>query len=112
MHNHQIWIPNEANDLKLRIVIDAHCGDRGHRAYDSTLEVVKRTNWWTEMKGDVEEFTQVCIHCITSRNGVKIPRPLAAALHGEKPNEMVYSDFLYMGPPDKCQHHICPCHQE
>ena len=27
-----------------------------------------------------------------------VPRPLAHALHGTKPNEVIHADFLYMGP--------------
>lgn len=73
MHDHQIWIPTEANDVKLRIIVEAHCGDQGHRAYDATLEIVQHTYWWTEMKCDVKEFIQACIHCIISRNGDRIP---------------------------------------
>lgn len=94
----QIWIPEEASDLKLRITIDAHCGERGHRAYDATLETITQSYWWADFKADVRKFTQSCIHCIVSRTGERIPRPLASALHGEKLNEVVHADFLYMGP--------------
>lgn len=97
-YNQRIWVPSGANDLKLRIAVEAHCGERGHRAYDVTLEVIQRTYWWPEIKEDIKEFIQSCIHCIISRNGERIPRPLSTALHGERPNEVVHADFLYMGP--------------
>lgn len=96
-----IWIPDEATNLKLRIVVEGHCGERGHRAYEATLEAIKETYWWSNIKQDVREFTQACIHCIISRNGERIPRPLATAIHGEKPNEVIHMDFLYMGPAEE-----------
>lgn len=49
------------------------------------------------MTHDVEEFIQTCIHCIISQNSNGIPRPLLTVLQGEKPNEVVHADFLYMG---------------
>lgn len=52
------------------------------------------------MTRDVSEFTQSCIHCIIFRNSERIARPLAEAIHGEKPNEVVHADLLYMGPPE------------
>lgn len=43
MHDRQIWIPTKANDVKLRIILEAHCKDQVHRAYDATPEIVQRT---------------------------------------------------------------------
>lgn len=53
------------------------------------------------MKKDSKEFIQSCIYRIISRNGERISRPLATALHGEKPNEVIHADFLYMGPAEE-----------
>lgn len=50
---------------------------------------------------EVKEFTQGCINCIIYRAGERIPRPLATSLHGQKPNEVVHMDFLYMGIAEK-----------
>lgn len=50
------------------------------------------------MKEDVRECTKSYIHNIISRNGERITRPLSIALHGERPNKVIYADFLYMGP--------------
>lgn len=103
MANGKIWIPKDANSLKLRIAVAGHCGERGHRAYAATLDTIGESYWWDEMKKDVREFTQSCIHCIISRNGERIPRPLSTALHGERPNEVIHADFLYMGPPERSE---------
>lgn len=39
----RIWISKEAVNLKLRITVEAHCGECGHRAYDATLEIINAT---------------------------------------------------------------------
>jgi len=36
----KIWIPSEADDLKLRIIIIGHCGSAGHRAIDATTKAI------------------------------------------------------------------------
>lgn len=38
----KIWIPNESADLKLKIAVHAHCGEKGHRAKAASLENVSR----------------------------------------------------------------------
>ncbi len=50
------------------------------------------------MEKDVDQLVRGCFHCIVSRSGGIIPRPLAHGLHGERPNEVLHADFLYMGP--------------
>lgn len=37
----KIWIPEEANDLKARTMISAHCGSGGHREIDATENRVR-----------------------------------------------------------------------
>lgn len=49
------------------------------------------------MRADVRELAQACIHCLVSRLGDIIPRPLVTALNGQRPNEVVHTDFQYIG---------------
>ena len=49
------------------------------------------------MRSDVSIFVSNCVHCIMSKTGHKIPRPLPLTLHATKPNEVVNFDFLYLG---------------
>ena len=96
--NNCTWIPQEDLDLQFKIIITSHCGSVGHRGSDATLSIIKENFHWTTMQKDVKEFVRHCLHCIITRSGDVIPRPLAQALHGEKPNEVIHMDFLYMGP--------------
>lgn len=49
------------------------------------------------MREQVNRFAGNFLHYIVSRTGDKVPRPLAHALHGTKPDEMLYMDLLYIG---------------
>lgn len=49
------------------------------------------------MYEDVRELVKTCYHCLVSRAGGVIPRPLGHALHGKNPNEVIHMDFLYLG---------------
>ena len=53
--------------------------------------------FWDNMQQDCTEFIQTCLHCFTGYSGQKIPRPLAATLHGNKPCEVLHFDYLCMG---------------
>lgn len=50
------------------------------------------------MDKDVTRLVKGCLHCLITRTGETVPRPLVHALHGERPNEVLHLDFLYMGP--------------
>lgn len=50
------------------------------------------------MAADIEALTQSYIHCIISKGREGIFRPLAEAVHTDRPNKVVHVDFLYMGP--------------
>jgi len=93
----KIWIPDEAAELQLKLLVIAHCGQAGHRGADSTESILKETYHWTGLKEDVIEFTKACLHCIVGKTGHKIPRPISLTLHASKPNEVIHFDFLYMG---------------
>lgn len=38
-----IWIADEAVKTKLQIVLEAHCGERGRRAFEITIRTVQKT---------------------------------------------------------------------
>jgi len=93
----RIWVPNEDLELQLKILVLLHCGSIGYRGMDGTSSILKENFYWESLEKDVSKFVKGCLHCLITRTGDAIPRPLAHALHGEKPNEVVHLDFLYMG---------------
>lgn len=81
----RIWIPND-DELKLRILVGSHCGINGYRGAQATESIVKESFHWDGMSSDIESFVKSCMHCLVTRNGDIIPRPLSSALHGSRPN--------------------------
>lgn len=94
----KIEIQNESKNLKVMIVVHGHCREKGNRKYAATLGLIAKESWWEGMKADIKEFIHSCIYCIISRNSEQISRPASTALHGERPNEGVHADLIYMGP--------------
>lgn len=93
----KIWIPERDLELQLKILVISHCGSLGHRGASATESVILEDFHWKGLKGDVQKFVASCIHCIVSRSGKLVPRPLASALHATSPNEILHVDYLYMG---------------
>lgn len=54
-----LWIPAGAADLKLRLMVSAHCGEVGHHGRAATLARLVPSCYWTSMKGDVEELYEI-----------------------------------------------------
>ena len=69
----------------------------GHRGADATSSVLKESFWWPGCDTAVKELVRGCLHCLVTRSGQIIPRPLGSAIHGSRPNEVLHMDYLYMG---------------
>lgn len=64
-----VWIPQDDDVLKLRILIASHAGRSGHRDVDSTKLSLRKHFYWDTMKVDVESFCNSCIHCLITSSG-------------------------------------------
>ena len=71
----EIYVPDNATDLKLRLLIAAHAGISGHRAVETTLLNLKTRFWWESRDEDVRSFVSSCLHCISTMSSEKVPRP-------------------------------------
>lgn len=91
-----IWVPSDEQKMKLRILVAAHCGNRGHCGHDSTKQRVRSCFWWSNLETDVQEFFHSCFHCVLSKTGKRISRLLSIEVHGQRPNEVVHIDFLHI----------------
>ncbi|MEM1369509.1 MAG: RNase H-like domain-containing protein [Cyanobacteria bacterium P01_H01_bin.15] len=92
-----IWIPDNAIDLKLRLITIAHAGTAAHRGADSTYHALHEIFYWKNMRADVRSFVAECLLCVMSKSGEKVPRPLASTAHASSPNEIIHFDYLYLG---------------
>lgn len=92
-----VWIASKAHNLQLRLIINAHNGTGGQRGKHAAQRIVGENFVWDRMKKDIDVFVTNFLHCLVTRTGEVIPRPLASALHGSTPNDVLYKDYLYMG---------------
>ena len=93
----RVWIPDDASDIQIRLLVAAHCGAACHRSIQSTLHALKEGYIWTNMEADTKVFVKNCIHCLVAKAGSRVPRPLSETLHASRPNEVIHFDFLFMG---------------
>jgi Integrase zinc binding domain len=80
------WIPIDVVELQLRLWMLALTGAGGHRGVDSTFTAISAYFLWTTRRSDVSDFAQMCIHCLATTGGSRVPRNLGEALHADKPN--------------------------
>lgn len=92
-----IWMPQSANVMKLKILVNVLCGNSGHRRKKVTINKVTGKFYCENLEEDVRDFVQNGIHCIITNMRERTPRPLSTALHGKRPNEVVDIDFPYIG---------------
>lgn len=93
-----IWIPDESDDLQLRICIIGHTGPAGHRGVETTTSAIKEVFQWSTLRQDVQAFCKSCIHCVSTLGGRRVPRPYGPAVHGSKPNDLLQFDYLEIAP--------------
>jgi hypothetical protein len=105
MMNNALWIPECAVELQIRLCVEAHCHSAGHEA---TLGAIKDYVAWTTIAKNVKVFVQICLDCVATIPGDKVPRPLGMQLHKTKTkaNEILHFDFLYirLSRDGKCQY--------
>ena len=66
----------------------------GCRGYSATVDGILLLVWTEE---HVAEFVQQCLHCMNSKAGEKVPRPLGETMHGTRPGEVIHFDCLHLG---------------
>lgn len=44
------WVSDDSKELIIRIVVEAHCAERGHRVFRATLELIAEPNWWMDLE--------------------------------------------------------------
>ena len=45
----------------------------------------------------IREFVRQCLHCVDTRAGEIVPRPIGDTVHSTAPGEVVHFDSLYVG---------------
>ena len=68
-----LWIPEEANELKQRLMICAHMKDTRHRGQEATVKRLRAFCVWDNMEKDVREVMHECLFCQDSQADGLVP---------------------------------------
>eukprot|EP00918_Siedleckia_nematoides_P015623 GHVU01033821.1.p1 GENE.GHVU01033821.1~~GHVU01033821.1.p1 ORF type:complete len:257 (+),score=17.26 GHVU01033821.1:363-1133(+) len=75
-----IWLPKQATDLIIRILVVAHSYEGLHCSQDATIHLVRQKFYWLGMYKDIRHFVRSCLHCLRGSSTKVIPRPLGETL--------------------------------
>lgn len=91
------YIPN----IMENTVMSTYHDNVGHVGIDKTVELIRRTYWFPEMKRKVKDYINNCLKCIMySPNSGKVEGELHSIPKGTKPFNTIHID--HYGPLEKC----------
>ena len=91
------WTPEQAKGMQVRLMVYAQIKKAGHRGIVATLQRLQGYCCWFRMEFHLTEFVKQCLHCMDSKVGKKILRPLAEMVIGTRPGKVLHFDYLYVG---------------
>jgi hypothetical protein len=108
LRNGLLWYKQNrlyVSEGKLREVLLKECHDgplAGHGGAKRTITFLKKSYYWPNLKGDVEEYMKTCLICQQNRTfnkeQARLLRPLLIL---ERPWESVSMDFMVSLPPSR-----------
>ena len=96
-HRDKLWIPENNEELLLRIFIVAHTGIAGHRGVASTTRVIQKFCSCRNLRTKILKYCKECLLCLQTKGGHTIRRPLGRTIQAQKPNEVLHMDFYFVG---------------
>jgi hypothetical protein len=94
--NKKIIIPQEDEDMKIRLYVIAHAGAAGHFRQYATVKQLKENFIWDKMEENVKSLIEQCLHCVAVPGGLKEPRPWGDTLRAREPYEVLIMDFFFV----------------
>lgn len=101
----KIIIPQQDEDMRVRLWVMAHAGAAGHFSEYATRASLEEKFHWAQLKDDVAQMCQQCIHCVAVKGGKREPRPWGYTLQGRKQFEVLQVDYFYVSPLAKGTQH-------
>ena len=81
-------------------MVCAHMQDEGHCGVRATTHRLGAYCAWDNMEKDIAKFIRQCLHCIDSKAGNAMPRPLGDLVHGMEVDDVFHCDYLSLGESD------------
>ena len=94
-----LWVPEEEHELA-RIIVCAHMQDPRHRSVRATTHRLGAYCAWDNMEKDIAKFVRQCLHCVDSKAGNAMRRPLGDQVHGTEVGDVLHFDYLSLGESD------------
>ena len=95
-----LWVPEEERELQARLMVCAHMQDVGHRGVRATIHRLGVYCAWDNMEKDMVKFVRQCLHCVDSKAGNTMPRPLGDLVHGTEVDDVLHFDYLSLRKTD------------
>ena len=95
-----LWVPEEECELQARLMVCAHMQDAGHRGVRATTHRLGAFCVWDKMEKKIAKLIRQCLHCIDSKAGNAMPRPLGDLVHGIEVGDVLHFDYLSLGESD------------
>ena len=102
LHRGKLWVPEDQDEIFMRLCIVAHCGTMGHRGSRSTARRLGKYVSCRKFLTKVQNFCNACLLCLQTKGGHRIPRPLGRTLQAESVNQFLHIDYFYVG--DSTEH--------
>ena len=88
--------PGTSEGNVVRLMMCDHINDAGHRAVVAPLQRLQGYCCWFCMETE-SVMQRYSIHCMNSKAGERVPRPLEENMHGTGPGKILYFNHLYVG---------------
>ena len=97
MDGDRVWIPPNAHELMVRLMIIAHNGHMGHRGHATTKNVINTIFVSRGLDAKLKIFLDACLLCPHVKGGRVIPRPWSSGIQTNVPNLYLHMDYLFIG---------------
>lgn len=91
--NGEIWAPDPAVHLQLRLCITVHSGRSGHRTALSTEGILNKNFTWLTFSSEVKTFIRSSLHCLSSVGAGNMSPSFDTAVHDTAPNDLLQFGF-------------------
>ena len=95
-----LWVPEKELELQVRLMVCANMQDAGHRGVRTTTHRLEVYCAWINMEKDIAKFVRQCLHCVDSKAGNAMPRPLGDLVHSTEVGDVLPFDYLGLGESD------------
>ena len=77
-------IVNDENKviIRCRLCVIAHAGgNSGHLGYQASAQKLTQFFYWKNFIEDMKIICKACLHCLPTRGGARVARPLGTQVH-------------------------------